>query len=155
MILDSINHFDNYINLHPLFAKVSQYLKQIDFDKLQIGTTQIIENELFAIISNSTLNPKDNTKLESHNQYIDIQIPISKTEQFGWSIRNSLKQPIGTYNAEKDILFYHDTPSNYIEVAPKHFIIFYPQDAHAPCIGQGNITKIVIKIKKDNQQQTL
>ena len=147
MILDSIDHFDNYINLHPLFPKVSEYLKQIDFDNLQTGTFGIMENDLFAIISNSSLNPKDKTKLESHNQYIDIQIPVSKTEQFGWSALNNLNQPIGTYDLAKDILFYQDTPSNYIHVAPRHFIIFYPQDAHAPCIGEGNITKIVIKIK--------
>ncbi|HPY90089.1 MAG TPA: YhcH/YjgK/YiaL family protein [Lentisphaeria bacterium] len=32
-------------------------------------------------------------------------------------------------------------------VRPGCFAIFYPEDAHAPCCGQGVCRKIVLKIK--------
>lgn len=147
MILDSVNQFHNYIHLHPLFPEVSKYINSIDANNIRLGTHEISGKDIFVIISNSILKTDRESKLEIHDNYIDIQIPLSKTERFGWDNRRDLVEPIDAYDQAKDILFYNDIPSTYIDVKPLNFIIFYPEDAHAPCIGEGYIVKIVIKVK--------
>lgn len=147
MILDSISQLSNYEHLHPLFPKALEFIKSIDFNNLQIGKTELDEKNLFVTISNSDLKNAESAKLEAHNEYIDIQIPVSKVERFGWSPREIVKTETAPYNEAKDIIFYTDKPVSYIDVQPLNFVIFYPQDAHAPCIGEDKVVKIVIKVK--------
>ena len=47
---------------------------------------------------------------------------------------------------EQDIAFYIDKPTAYTKIYPGQFAIYFPEDGHAPGIGQGNIRKVVIKI---------
>ena len=46
--------------------------------------------------------------METHNEYIDIQIPFTKPETMGYIPAKDLKSPIEPYNAEKDITKYTD-----------------------------------------------
>jgi YhcH/YjgK/YiaL family protein len=86
-------------------------------------------------------------KFEAHNSYIDIQVLISGVEQMGWKPRNTCTQPKGEFNTEKDVIFYNDKPDMYFQLQPGQFAIFYPEDVHAPMIGEGPIKKLVIKVK--------
>lgn len=147
MILDSLENSSLYEHLNPLFPKAFDYIKKLDFSNIETGKTEVDGLNLFVGISDSKLKEKQDAKLEAHNKYIDIQIPISKKEIFGWSARETLKKPIGEFNTDKDIIFFEDTPASYIEVNPRDFAIFFPHDAHAPCIGEGTVRKIVIKIR--------
>ena len=147
MILDSINRFSDYINLHPLFPKALEFIQSLDFNNLQFEKKEISGKDLFVTISESDLKTKDKAKLEAHNNYIDIQIPVSKIETFGWSSRKNLKTESAPFDQSRDLIFYEDVPATYIDVQPLSFVIFYPEDAHAPCIGEGTIDKIVIKVK--------
>lgn len=147
MILDSLDRFSEYEKLHPLFPEALKFIKTLDFNNLTLGKVEIDGKNIFANISNSTLKESNAVKLEAHNEYIDIQIPVSKVETFGWDVRKNLKTESAPFNTTKDIIFYDDKPSTYIDVKPLNFVIFYPQDAHAPCIGEGEVVKIIIKIK--------
>ena len=33
-------------------------------------------------------------------------------------------------------------------LSPGEFVIFFPEDAHAPCIGEGVIRKMVAKVRR-------
>lgn len=147
MILDSLENSSLYEHLNPLFPKAFDYIKKLDFSKIETGKTELEGLNLFVGVSDSKLKNKQDAKLEAHNNYIDIQIPISKKETFGWSARETLKKPIGEFNTDKDIIFFEDTPASYFEVGPTDFAIFFPHDAHAPCIGEDSVKKIVIKIR--------
>ena len=147
MILDSLENSSLYEHLNPLFPKAFDYIRKLDFSKIETGKTELEGLDLFVGVSDSKLKEKQDAKLEAHNKYIDIQIPISKKEIFGWSARETLKKPIGEFNTDKDIHFFADTPASYLEVNPTDFAIFFPHDAHAPCIGEGSVKKIVIKIR--------
>ena len=149
MIIGSLNNLSDYNKLHPLFSKAFEYLKSINLNNPQIGKVEIDGQNLFISIGESTLKSPENAKLEAHDKYIDIQLPLSKSERFGWESREALKLESAPFNSEKDIHFFEDKPSMYIDVQPGNFIIFYPTDAHAPCIGEGSILKIVIKVKVD------
>ena len=51
------------------------------------------------------------------------------------------------YNSEKDVRFYSDVPDMYFQLTNNQFAIFYPEDVHAPMIGNGEIKKLVFKVK--------
>lgn len=77
--------------------------------------------------------------METHDKYIDIQMPLTAVETMGWKATNELKEPTAPYNPEKDITFFADKPTTYIEVQPGEFAIFFPKDGHAPGIAEGNL----------------
>ena len=42
--------------------------------------------------------------------------------------------------------FFNDQPKSWTPVSAGSFVIFFPQDAHAPLVGGGEIHKAVLKI---------
>lgn len=147
MILDKLENSGKYEHLHPLFKQAFDYLKSIDFSKAEPTKTELKGKDLFVMVSDSDLRAADNAKPEAHNQYIDIQLPISRPETFGWKARQDLTKPIGNFDEEKDIQFFDDKAETQITVLPGNFLIFFPQDGHTPCIGEGQVRKVVVKIK--------
>jgi YhcH/YjgK/YiaL family protein len=51
-----------------------------------------------------------------------------------------------SYDADKDIGFFKDQPDSWTPVPPGSFVIFFPQDAHAPLVSSGELHKVVLKI---------
>jgi beta-galactosidase beta subunit len=51
------------------------------------------------------------------------------------------------FDAENDFALYNAPASAYINVQPGEFLIVFPEDAHAPIIGEGKIKKLIAKIK--------
>ncbi|BDX38900.1 beta-D-galactosidase [Tenuifilaceae bacterium CYCD] len=145
MIVAPLNEFGTYINLNPLFEKVEQALITLDFSKP--GEKIYIDGEkLIAIPSFNKARTKDEAPLEAHDKYIDIQICLQGEETMGWRSREDCHSPKGVFDKEKDIVFYNDTPLNFIKVPTNYFAIFFPNDAHAPLIGEGVIKKVVFKV---------
>ncbi len=64
-----------------------------------------------------------------------------------FEIRKDCKEQKGEYNPDKDVLFYNDTPDMYFQLTDSQFVIFYPDDVHAPMIGEGPIKKLVVKVR--------
>jgi beta-galactosidase beta subunit len=46
-------------------------------------------------------------------------------------------------------MFFADRPETWAAVEPGSFVILYPQDAHAPLAGAGEIRKAVVKVALD------
>lgn len=147
MILDKLENSGKYEHLHPLFKQAFDYLKSIDFSKVEPTKTELKGKDLFVMVSDSELRAADKAKPETHNKYIDIQLPISRPETFGWKARQDLTHPIGNFDEEKDIQFFDNKTETQITVLPGNFLIFFPEDGHAPCIGEGQVRKVVVKIK--------
>ena len=147
MIIDNLKNTELYENLHPLFKQAFDYIKSTDFSKAEIGKTELQGKDLFVMVSDSTLKNTEDAKLEVHDRYIDIQLPVSMPETYGWLGRSELKNEKAPMNNEKDIQFFSDKPSSYTLITPGNFVIFYPEDAHAPCVGEGVVRKVVVKVK--------
>jgi biofilm protein TabA len=45
------------------------------------------------------------------------------------------------------VLFYADAPDMHFSLKDGQFVIFYPEDVHAPMIGEGPIKKLVVKVR--------
>ena len=146
MIIDSLKNSDRYKQLNPHFKQAFEYIRSLDFSKLEAGKIVLKENALIVNVSDTKLKSKPDAKLETHNKYIDIQVPVSASESFGWKERSICTNITAPYNAEKDIEFYGDTPTTYFTLQPEEFAIFFPEDAHAPCVGEGDIRKIIVKV---------
>jgi len=146
MVTASLKDFHRYTSLHPLFSKVEEFLKTFSFGKA--GERIHLEGEkLILIQSVDNARPKEDALLEAHNRYIDIQICLEGNETMGWRDRSDCKKPKFQFDNEKDIIFYNDQPINYIYVPAGSFAIFFPEDCHAPLIGEGQIKKIIFKVE--------
>jgi len=149
MIIDSLQNSRNYTRLHPHFAKAFAYINSTDLAGLEVGKFDIDGDNLKGIVSdkNGVAAAESTAKFECHNAHIDIQVCIRGKETFGWKPRSSCVEPNGEYNAEKDVLFFKDAPDMFFGLTDGQFAIFYPEDVHAPMIGEGMIKKLVIKVK--------
>lgn len=147
MIIDSLENAGKYTSVHPSFAKAFEYLNSQDLAALEPGKFVIEEGTLNAAVSAKEGVKTEDAKFEAHNNFIDIQVCISGKEKMGWSTRSQCTNPVAEYNPEKDVIFFNDTPGMYFELLPGQFAIFFPEDAHAPMIGEGVIKKLVVKVK--------
>lgn len=149
MILDTIANGSKYASLHPLFAKAFEYINGTDLNSLEPGKFDIDGDRLRGIVSDKNgVSPEESTaKFECHNAHIDIQVCIRGRERIGWKPRTSCIAPRGEYNPDKDVLFYDDAPDMFFGLTDNQFVIFYPDDVHAPMIGEAAIKKLVIKVR--------
>lgn len=149
MILDSLSSAAKYAGLNPLFAKAFAYIQSVDLASLEVGKFDIDGDYLRGIVSdkNGVKAEESTAKFECHNAHIDIQVCIRGKETIGWKPRGNCVLPKGDYNPEKDVMFYNDAPDMFFGMTDNQFAIFYPEDVHAPMIGEGMIKKLVIKVK--------
>lgn len=149
MILDSIERLQSYSTLHPRFKKAMESIMAANYNELQPGEIKWDGEDIRAIVIHDQLvNEKESTDyFECHNTYIDIQIVYEGVERVGWKSRTNCLLPRGEYNTEKDVLFYEDAPELFFELKPGHFTIYFPEDVHAPMIGDGAIKKMVVKVR--------
>ena len=147
MIVDTIENLGKYVALNPLFADVVEFLKNHDLRSMEPGKYPIKDKDLFMNLQVAQQRTKDTAFLETHIEMIDIQIPITCAETFGYTPLCDL--PAFDYNAEKDITKYGDTkPQTFVTVNPGQFAIFFPQDGHMPCIiDEPEIKKAIFKVK--------
>jgi len=147
MIIDTINNLSKYVGMNPLFADVVAFLDENDLNALNAGKHLIREKDLFVNIQEAKGRSREAAVLETHIDMIDIQIPLSGEETFGYTPLCDL--PPYEYNEEKDITKYGDTQAQtYVTVKPGQMIIFFPQDGHAPCItDKAEIKKAIFKVK--------
>ena len=147
MIIDTIDKLSDYVELNPLFADVVAFLKANDLQTMEPGKYSIKGDDVFLNLQVAKQRTKDTAFLETHIKMIDIQIPISCAETFGYTPLESL--PAFEYNAEKDITKYGDTKAqDYVTLDPGLMAIFFPEDGHAPCIiDEPEIKKAIFKVK--------
>ena len=147
MTIDTLDNLGKYVALNPLFADVVEFLKSHDLQTMEAGSYPIKDKDVALKLSLTKQRTKETAFLETHIDMIDIQVPVTCAETFGYSPLCDL--PAFEYNAEKDITKYGDTkPQTYVTVNPGQFAIFFPQDGHAPCIiEEEEIKKAIFKVK--------
>lgn len=149
MIIDTLQNASRYFGVHPLFEKAFAYISKTDLLTAELGKYDIQGDDLKAVfMSKKGMTAAESTaKFECHNRNIDIQVCINSNETIGWKPRADCVSPKGEYNEEKDVQFYNDAPDLYFQLKDGQFAIFFPEDVHAPMIGDNEIRKLVIKVK--------
>ena len=146
MVIDTLDNLSKYESLNPLFKDVVEFLKNNDPNTLEEGKHQIKGGDLFLNITTAKGKTPEEAVMETHNKMIDIQIPLSVSETYGYSPACTL--PVAEYNEEKDITKIPDVVADcYVTCRPGMFAIFFPQDGHAPCISEEPaIKKAIFKV---------
>ncbi|MDR0988876.1 MAG: YhcH/YjgK/YiaL family protein [Prevotellaceae bacterium] len=147
MVVDTLENLEKYTALHPLFAQVAAFVKANDLHALETGKIALQGSDLVVNVQNPNGKKKEEARLETHRDFIDIQLPLSATEIMGYTPAAKCLPADAPYNAEKDITFFEGLADSYVAIEPGMFAIFFPQDGHAPCIAQGPIKKIVVKVR--------
>ena len=149
MIIDTVENASKYFSNHKSFQKAFEFIKQqADFSNTT-ETEFVINENLKAFIAQFQGETKENgsKKFECHNKNIDIQYCISGSETFGWKPRQDCSNVKEAYSDEKDVLFFNEKPDMYFTLHTGQFVVFFPEDVHARNISDGEIKKLVIKVK--------
>ena len=147
MIVDTLDQFEKYVSVNPLFADIVKFLKENDLNTLEEGKHFIKDKDLFVNIQVAVGKTKEAATFETHKRMLDIQIPLDNNETYGYMPLADL--PEAAYNDEKDVTKYPGQPSStYVACRPGMMAIFFPQDGHTPCISNDEMfKKAVFKVK--------
>lgn len=159
MVYDSLEHFSEYVKLHPRFRDAEVFLRKLlSIQNLQTGRYEWDTekpNEIFANVQIYKSKPFDAGVFETHKKYIDLQYVMSGEE--------SLYLPNATTTSLVQRTPYQEKSDYSLqEILPQEdctklllregcFAILFPGEPHAPCLetekGSCEVKKIVIKIR--------
>lgn len=147
MIISKLVNCSRIESLHPLFKKLFDYIKQHDLLNQETGRIVLDGDNLF--INNVAVEgvARDIQPLEIHRDYIDVHFLLSGHESIGWKALEDLKNETKPYEKEGDCALYSDKPTTFVDMVPGEFVVVFPEDPHAPAIGEGKIRKLIAKIK--------
>jgi YhcH/YjgK/YiaL family protein len=148
VIIDTLTRAAAYAPLHPRFSAAFDFLASVDLHVLPAGRIEIDGERLFVSIDHVEGRGRDGARLEAHRRYIDIQVTIAGTEHIGWRPLEHCRRPDGAFAPDRDIGFFSDHPDTWLVIPERHFVIFYPDDAHAPLAGAGALKKAVVKVER-------
>jgi biofilm protein TabA len=146
ILIDQLINAQRYYQLHSAFEKAFSFLLQSNLAEQSIGRHDIDGNNLYCLIQKGPGRSRTEAKLEAHRKYIDIQYIISGIDEMGWKPTDDCHNLESSYDDSKDIEFFKDEPLTWTKILPGMFTIFFPEDAHAPSVSDGEIHKAVLKV---------
>jgi len=152
MVHGRIADGEKYVGLHPRFAKAFAWLRTTDLAALAAGRHTIDGDDIFAnVMPEAPLSPyAADATMEGHRRYIDIQVPLSGPETYGY-IYDETAKTSSAFDVEKDYVLFKNPKMRPITIEPGGFIIFFPPGgAHAPNLttdARRKIRKLVIKVR--------
>lgn len=147
MIIATLETAERYVALLPRLAEAFRWLRETDLASLTPGGSVEIDGErLYADIIRGPGRSRAEAKLETHRQHVDVQFLLSGQEEAGWRPAAECQTPVMEYNAVKDASLFAEAPVIWHTLIPGSFAVFFPEDAHAAMIGEGEIRKVVVKV---------
>ena len=151
MILAHIEDSERYFSLHPLFKQLFDYVKTHDLSQVPAERITLDGERLFINVADASLKSPEEQVLEVHRRYIDVHFPLSSNEVMGWSPLQGLQtESVNPFNEEDDYAVYAEAAQTYLTIRPGEFAIVWPEDAHAPIIGEGKLRKLIAKVLIDS-----
>jgi YhcH/YjgK/YiaL family protein len=147
MVIDKIENYRLYSTLTKRLAKGFEFITNIDLVKIEPGKYEIENDAIFAIVQEYDTKEEQDSVLEGHHKYIDIQYVIQGVELMGFTPLTD--QVVVEENLEKDYTFYKGETSM-LRVEEGMFTLFFPEDLHRPGVMAGQISKVkkvVVKVK--------
>lgn len=146
MIFDLISHLSRYESLHAGLAAARRWLAETELLRLSSGRHEIDGQRLFALVGRDPGKGRQAAKLESHRRYIDVQVILAGQEEIGYRPLADCSSPEVPFLPDNDVAFYAERPDTWLAMPPGRFAIFFPDDAHAPLAGVGELHKVVVKV---------
>jgi biofilm protein TabA len=146
MIIDVVENAEKYHPLNPRFAEAFRYLRTPAARALTSAYAEIDGEKLFAVASRGHGKKKSKSKLEAHKNYIDIQYILEGVDSMGWKPARRCSEVQSPYDEEKDVVLFNDEPLIWCAIPAGSFAIFFPEDAHAPMVSDGEVHKVIVKV---------
>lgn len=146
---NDMDKLDRQIEMSPaVWEAVGVFLKENDLDALHIGRNEI-GNGVFANVAE--YETKLQNVYELHRRYIDVQLLTRGCEAVFVADKELAKEPQGEYNEEGDYILYAEADNaRQVVVSPISYQVFYPSDAHKPCMALDGcpvpVRKVCVKI---------
>jgi biofilm protein TabA len=147
MIFDSIENLEKYRGFHSGLDKAFDFMLENDLAELDQGMHEIEGRDIFVISALAEGKKEEDGRLEAHKKYIDIQICLAGVDRIGWRPVSDCHEVDSAYDEERDIMFFKERPETLLNVRNGLFAIFFPEDGHAPEVGEGQLHKIIFKVK--------
>ena len=151
MITDNISNHAKYAHLPPALIRAIDYLASTDFNFVESGQYELDGRKMVSMVQRYKTKLPAQAVWESHRKYIDVQFVAGGHERFG-HVELASAPPVKTpYSEEKDVIFYEPGLQTF-DAPMGTFMIFYPDDVHAPGLAAGNppvsseVVKIVVKV---------
>lgn len=130
--------------------KALEYLKTLEIHQNDINKKVVVNDNFFYTIQSYETKSIDQCKLESHREYIDIQIMVEGEELMQVADTSRLNL-LEEYNKDNDVIFWK-IPRQMMEMTLRKgdYIVLYPENAHRGAIKYGkckSVLKIVGKVK--------
>lgn len=147
MIIDTIRNATAYAGVSPRVRAALEFLATTDFAAMEPGRHDLDGDRVYALVQQYETRPREKGKWEAHRRYIDIQYVAAGIETMGYAPldRLTVTQP---YAEDKDCLLLAGEGS-FLTVPEKTFVVFFPQDAHMPCLActaPVPVRKVVVKV---------
>lgn len=150
MIFGKVSDAYRYYSLHPHFQQLFEFVQQNDLSKFALQRIVLAGDDLFINMAEPELKSADEQKLEVHREYIDVHFPLIGDEVCGvTNLSDVTVESDGPFNEEEDYALYSEKARTYFTAHPGDFYIVFPEDAHAPIIGEGKIKKAIAKVRVD------
>ena len=146
---NDLNKLDEQIERNPkAWLAVAEWLKTTDLNALPLGRNEIGEGAYANVAEYET---KKENAYELHRRYIDVQLLARGEESVFVAPKENGREQQGEFNDEGDyVLFADAVNAREVTVSPSNYQIFFPSDAHKPCMavdGQpAPVRKVCIKI---------
>lgn len=146
MIVGNLNESTRIEGLHPDFKHVFDYIKANDLlhaplERIVLDGDRLFINNVQPDLVDQAVQP-----LEAHRQYLDIHVLLEGEERIGWRDLSDCGIPSREYDADADYMLFDIPASSYVDLKPGQFMIVWPEDAHAPVIGEGKVRKLIVKV---------
>lgn len=147
MIVSNLQNSERIESLHPLFKMLFDYVKTHDLLHMECGRIELAGDDLFINNVNPICVSASDQVLEVHRDYIDVHILLEGKERIGWKAFEDVNQLKQSYQKESDCALYSDEPTLFVDLLPGQFLVVFPEDPHAPVIGEGKIRKLIGKVR--------
>ena len=149
MILDRLENASRYFEVVPRFDQVMNWLANTDVKSLPAGTEVLEKGKLLIKVLDVHGKLEEDCLFETHNEFIDIQIPITGAESMGWKAKQACHNIDKEYDASIDMALYREKATTMANVQPGEFIVFFPEDAHQPGIAdpKADYRKLIVKTR--------
>ncbi|SFR52046.1 YhcH/YjgK/YiaL family protein [Thiomicrospira sp. ALE5] len=147
MIFDHQLHASHYLGLHKAIDEAIEFIQDPSaIAQLSFGR-QTISPQLDAIVDQYMTGQSQDRYLEAHRRFVDLQLMLDGSEMMQVATLTD-QTPVQAYEEQQDFALY-DLQGQMIHVAQHHFVIFMPQDAHLPCLGQPSkpVKKLILKAR--------
>lgn len=126
------------------------FLKEQDFSNVEAGSYEILGRKMYANVDVVTTKAFEDTKIEGHKEYIDVQYMVQGLERMEYVRYKEDFNIVESYD-DKDCYFYNPMipMDGTFTVGEGQYAIFYPGDLHRTLIaieGQELIKKVVVKV---------